>query len=247
VSFRGEATLDRTTTITPVGGGGETLFILERRVMRVTLPMLCLGVIAASCLASAASNLPPLRAQRWVNPPLLTTEDLRGKVVLVDFWEYTCVNWIRTAPYIKAWNRDYAPLGLVIVGVHAPIAIDNDFTIWREFGNDAWPAKYLFDNRGRLVRRWVGEGSYDEIEKEIRRLLAPAESGSQLPAMTELASTFAKVGQQSYAAITNETDVGAERRESGAVSLKATGTPTANTSNSRKTTARSSCLLRLER
>ena len=161
----------------------------------------------------------------------------------MDFWEYTCVNWIRTSPYIKAWNRDYAPLGLVVIGVHAPefefgkgaenidrgirdhgltypIAIDNDFTIWRTFGNDAWPAKYLFDNRGRLVRRWVGEGSYDEIEGEIRRLLTEAEPGSELPAVTELASTFAKTGQHSYAGITNETYIGAERREPGAVSLK---------------------------
>jgi thiol-disulfide isomerase/thioredoxin len=185
--------------------------------MRLTLPILCLGVIAASCLASAASNLPSLRAQRWVNSPPLTAETLRGKVVLVDFWEYTCVNWIRTAPYIKAWNRDYAPLGLVVIGVHAPefefgksaanidrgirdhgltypIAIDNDFTIWRAFGNDAWPAKYLFDNRGRLVRRWVGEGSYDEIEGEIRRLLTAAQPGIQLPAVSEQASTFSKTG-----------------------------------------------------
>ena len=211
--------------------------------MRLTLPILCLGVIAASCLASAASNLPSLRAQRWVNSPPLTAEALRGKVVLVDFWEYTCVNWIRTSPYIKAWNRDYSPLGLVVIGVHAPefefgkgaenidrgirdhgltypIAIDNAFTIWRAFGNDAWPAKYLFDNRGRLVRRWVGEGSYDEIEGEIRRLLIAAQPGSQLPAVTELASTFAKMGQQSYGGITNETYIGAERREPGAVSLK---------------------------
>jgi thiol-disulfide isomerase/thioredoxin len=211
--------------------------------MRVILPVLGFGVVAASCLASAASNLPALRAQRWVNSSPLTAEALRGKVVLVDFWEYTCVNWIRTAPYVKGWNRDYAPLGLVVIGVHAPefefgksaenidrgirdhgltypIAVDNDFAIWRAFGNDAWPAKYLFDTRGRLVRRWVGEGSYDEIEREIRRLLIAGQPGSQLPAVSELASTFAKVGQPSYAGITNETYIGAERRESGAVTLK---------------------------
>ena len=146
--------------------------------MRLTLPILCLGVIAASCLASAASNLPSLRAQRWVNSPPLTAEALRGKVVLVDFWEYTCVNWIRTSPYIKAWNRDYAPLGLVVIGVHAPefefgkgaeninrgirdhgltypIAIDNAFTIWRAFGNDAWPANIS----STIVDGWCGGGS----------------------------------------------------------------------------------------
>src|SRR5262245_49416240 len=171
--------------------------------MRVALPLLCLGVVAASCVASAASNLPSLRPARWVNSPPLAPEALRGKVVLVDFWEYTCVNWIRTSPYVKAWHRLYAPSGLVVVGVHAPefefgksadnidqgirdhglsypIAIDNEFAIWRAFGNDAWPAKYLFDEMGRLVRRWVGEGSYDEIESEIRRLLVAAQPGRQL-------------------------------------------------------------------
>ena len=136
------------------------------------LPFLLLSVIAASCLVSAASSLPALKAERWVNSAPLTAETLQGKVVLIDFWEYTCVNWIRTAPYVKAWNRDYGPLGLIVVGVHAPefdfgrrpenidrgirdhgltypIALDNDFAIWRALGNDAWPAKYLFDSRVR--------------------------------------------------------------------------------------------------
>src|SRR6478672_241705 len=210
--------------------------------IRVAL-LVSLGAVAASCLASAASTLPPLRAERWVNSPPLTSEGLRGKVVLVDFWEYTCVNWIRTSPYVKTWNRMYAPFGLVVIGVHAPefefgkdagnidrgirdheltypIAIDNDFAIWRAFGNDAWPATYLFDTRGRLVQRWAGEGSYDEIEREIRRLLVAAKPGIHLPAVSEEASTFAKAGQPSYIGITNETYIGAERREPGAVTLK---------------------------
>jgi thiol-disulfide isomerase/thioredoxin len=211
--------------------------------MRVILLILSLGVVAASCLAIAASNLPSLKAERWVNSPPLTAETLRGKVVLVDFWEYTCINWIRTLPYVKAWNRDYGTLGLVVVGVHAPefefgkhaenidrgirdhgltypIAIDNGFAIWRAFGNDAWPAKYLFDHRGQLVRRWVGEGSYDQIEGEVRRLLVAADPGIQLPAISREAVTFANTGQPSYVGITNETYIGAERREPGAVTLK---------------------------
>jgi hypothetical protein len=211
--------------------------------MSVVLPLLFLGAVGVSGVANAASNLPSLRAQRWVNSPPLTPQAVRGKIVLVDIWEYTCVNWIRTAPYVKAWNRVYGPLGLVVIGVHAPefefgkavdnidrgirdhgltypIAIDNDFAIWRAVGNDAWPAKYLFDDRGRLVRRWIGEGSYDEIEREIRRLLVAAHPDSQLPAVTDLASTFATTGQPSYAGITNETYIGAERREPGAVMLK---------------------------
>ena len=122
--------------------------------MRAILSLLFLAVVAGSGIASAASNLPALKATRWVNSAPLTPETLRGKVVLIDFWEYTCVNWIRTSPYVKAWNRDYATLGLVVVGVHAPefefgkraenidrgirdhgltypIALDNDFAIWR--------------------------------------------------------------------------------------------------------------------
>jgi thiol-disulfide isomerase/thioredoxin len=110
--------------------------------------------------AMAANEIPPLKAERWVNSVPLTSESLRGKVVLVDFWEYTCINWIRTSPYVKAWNRDYAASGLVVIGVHAPefefgkraenidrgirdrgltypVALDNDFAIWRAFGNDA--------------------------------------------------------------------------------------------------------------
>ncbi|HEX7139468.1 MAG TPA: hypothetical protein VF219_16565 [Vicinamibacterales bacterium] len=208
-----------------------------------SLPWLCLGVVAAPYLANAASNLPSLKAERWVNSAPLTAETLRRRVVLIDFWEYTCVNWIRTAPYVKAWNRQYGSLGLIVIGVHAPefefgkraenidrgirdhgltypIAIDNDFAIWRALGNDAWPAKYLFDNRGRLVRRWVGEGSYDEIEREIRRLLVAAQPGIELPAVSEEASTFAKTGQPSYAGITNESYTGADRREPDAVTLE---------------------------
>src|SRR5215468_3687293 len=122
--------------------------------MSVPLPLLCFGVLAASWLASAASSLPSLRAQRWVNSPPLGADALRGKVVLVDFWEYTCVNWIRTSPYVKAWHREYAGAGLVVIGVHAPefefgksaenidqgirdhglsypIALDNDFRVWQ--------------------------------------------------------------------------------------------------------------------
>src|SRR5262245_56108344 len=187
--------------------------------------------------ASAASAMPAVTVQRWVNSTPLTAEMLRGKVVLVDFWEYTCINWIRTAPYVKAWHRDYADRGLVVVGVHAPefefgkraenidrgirdhgltypIALDNDFATWQAFGNDAWPTKYLFDAHGTLVKRWVGEGSYSDIEAEIRRLLV-ASPGSKLPPISPEATAFAKAGEPSYWGITAETYLGTERREPG--------------------------------
>jgi len=211
--------------------------------MKPITAWMLLGVTAAAGPALAASDIPALEAQRWVNSAPLSAEALRGKVVLVDFWEYTCINWIRTSPYVKAWNRDYAQSGLVVIGVHAPefefgkraenidrgirdhqlgypVAIDNDFAIWRAFGNDAWPAKYLFDAHGKLVRRWVGEGSYDQIESEIRRLLTSARPGIALPEVSREANAFAKSGEPSYRGITAETYVGTERRERGAFTLE---------------------------
>jgi thiol-disulfide isomerase/thioredoxin len=193
--------------------------------------------------ASAAGKMPGFKVERWVNSPPLTADMLRGKVVLVDFWEYTCINWIRTSPYVKAWNRDYADRGLVVVGVHAPefefgkraenidrgirdhgltypIALDNEFATWQAFGNDAWPSKYLFDADGTLTKRWVGEGRYSNIETEIRRLLVAANPGAKLPPISPEATAFAKTGEPSYAGITGETYVGAERREPGTVTLE---------------------------
>jgi hypothetical protein len=213
--------------------------------MRAIL-LLLFGIFAiavASSLVSAADRLPAFKAERWVNSPPLTAAELRGQVVLVDFWEYTCINWIRTLPYVKAWHRDYASLGLVVIGVHSPefefgkraenvdrgirdfgltypIAIDNAFAIWRALDNDAWPAKYLFDRQGKLIKRWVGEGRYDEIETELRRVLAAAAPRVQLPAVSREATLFAKTGQPSYAGITNETYMGTERREHGTVTLQ---------------------------
>ncbi len=210
---------------------------------RAILPLLFLGICTGAGLASAASHLPDLKPERWVNSGPLTPEALRGKVVLVNFWEFTCINWIRTSPYVKAWNRDYAKFGLVVIGVHAPefefgkqpeiidrgirdhgltypIAIDNDFVIWNAFANDAWPSTYLFDAQGKLVNQWIGEGNYDQIESEIRRLLIAANPGTKLPAVSPEANAFAKTGMPSYAGITGESYVGARRRERGMFKLE---------------------------
>jgi hypothetical protein len=211
--------------------------------MKAMLPLVLFGVVAGSCLVGAAGKLPAFKVERWVNSSPLTAEGLRGKVVLIDVWEYTCVNWIRTSPYVKAWDRDYAALGLVVVGLHAPefefgkrpanidrgirdhgltypVALDNDFATWRALGNDAWPAKYLYDGQGRLVRRFVGEGRYGEIEEEIRRQLIAAKPGVQLPPTTPEATAFARTGQPSYAGITNETYIGSDRGELGTTTLE---------------------------
>jgi thiol-disulfide isomerase/thioredoxin len=193
--------------------------------------------------AGAAGGMPAFTVERWVNSAPLTADLLRGKVVLVDFWEYTCINWIRTSPYLRAWHRDYAGHGLVVVGVHAPefefgkraenidrgirahgltypIALDNDFATWRAFANDAWPAKYLFDAHGTLAKRWVGEGRYGDIEAEIRRRLVAASPGATLPPISPEATAFAKMREPSYAGITGETYVGSDRREPGTVTVE---------------------------
>jgi thiol-disulfide isomerase/thioredoxin len=143
----------------------------------------------------ARSALAPLdRATVWLNSEPLTADALRGRVVLVDFWTYSCVNWLRTLPYVRAWAERYADRGLVVVGVHAPefgfendlenvrrasaelgvgypVVIDNDFAIWRSFENHYWPAIYLVDRDGRVRFRHFGEEAYEETEKAIQQLL----------------------------------------------------------------------------
>jgi cytochrome c biogenesis protein CcdA/thiol-disulfide isomerase/thioredoxin len=142
--------------------------------------------------------LPPLiGATEWLNSKPLTQEGLKGKVVLIDFWTYSCINCLRAIPYVRAWAHKYKDQGLVVIGVHAPefafektiknvrlavvdlkidypVAIDNDYAIWRAFNNQYWPAHYFIDAEGRIRHHHFGEGEYDESERTIQRLLAEA-------------------------------------------------------------------------
>ncbi|MFL5931834.1 MAG: redoxin domain-containing protein [Gaiellaceae bacterium] len=136
-------------------------------------------------------------ATGWLNSPPLTAADLSGKVVLVDFWTYTCINWLRTLGYVRAWAERYADHGLVVIGVHTPefpferdldnvrwaakvmsveypIAVDSDYGVWDAFGNRYWPAAYFADAEGRIRHHQFGEGGYDECERVIQRLLRDA-------------------------------------------------------------------------
>lgn len=161
------------------------------------------GVLALSPISISAGNVTPYSAPAftgitdWVNTKPLTMASLSGKVVLIDFWTYSCVNCIRTLPYLTAWDSAYRSKGLVIVGVHAPefafekeksnvidaakkagitypIALDNNFKTWRAYKNRYWPAKYLIDSKGNVRYTHFGEGKYDETEKKIRELLVEA-------------------------------------------------------------------------
>jgi thiol-disulfide isomerase/thioredoxin len=145
-------------------------------------------------------------AAQWLNSEPLTGSGLRRKVVLVQFWTYTCINWIRTLPYVRAWAERYGRHGLVVVGVHAPefpferdldnvrdaardmrveypIAIDNEFGIWSAFGNRFWPAVYFVDAEGTIRHHHFGEGEYESSEQVLRQLLTKggaADVGSEL-------------------------------------------------------------------
>jgi len=130
----------------------------------------------------------------WLNSEPLTAEGLRGSAVLVDVWTYSCINWLRTLPYVRAWHERYRDRGLVVVGVHAPefgfehdlgnvrcalaaldvgypVVIDNDFAIWRSLDNHYWPAAHLFDGEGRIRFQHFGEEAYEETERAIQQLL----------------------------------------------------------------------------
>ena len=136
-------------------------------------------------------------AIEWLNSPPLTPADLRGNVVLVDIWTYTCINWLRTLPYVRAWAEKYQDQGLVVIGVHDPefmfehdvdnvrraaramqitypIAIDNRYAIWRGLNNHYWPALYFVDAEGRIRQHHFGEGAYERSERIIQQLLSDA-------------------------------------------------------------------------
>ena len=173
--------------------------------MFATFKKIALGaLIAASLLQGSAQAAPAAAApqapeftgiEKWLNSEPLTMESLRGKVVLVDFWTYTCINCIRTLPYVTSWHQKYKDQGLVVVGVHTPefpferstpnvekalqrfgitypVAQDNRYTTWEAYRNRYWPAAYLIDKQGRIVYSHFGEGRYQETEAEIQRLLA---------------------------------------------------------------------------
>ncbi|MCC2667666.1 MAG: Thiol-disulfide isomerase and thioredoxin [Armatimonadetes bacterium] len=170
---------------------------------------------------------------KWLNSPPLKLEALRGKVVLVDFWEYTCVNCIRTFPYLKAWHEKYKDKGLVIIGIHTPefhfakeepnvaksakqfgltwpLIVDSDYVMWRTYGNQYWPAKYLIDQSGFVRDYHFGEGGYAATETLIQALLKEANPKVELPAITPALRGSDGPGAVCYP-VTPELYLGSER------------------------------------
>jgi thiol-disulfide isomerase/thioredoxin len=170
-------------------------------------------------------------ATAWLNSPPLTMAGLRGKVVLIDFWTYSCINCLRALPYVEAWAKRYGPDGLVVIGVHTPefafekqrpnvekairdfhvaypVAMDNDYAIWKAFDNASWPAHYFIDAQGRIRFEHDGEGEYDRSEQVIRTLLAERNGKPVAGALVGKAGTGVELPADFENALTQETYLG---------------------------------------
>lgn len=181
-------------------------------------------------------QLPPLTVGPWINSPPLTAEQLKGKVVLIDFWTYSCINCLRSIPYVRAWHERYARDGLVVIGVHAPefaferdlgnvrkavtdlgipypVALDNGFNLWRAFQNRYWPAHYFIDAQGRVRYHHFGEGNYVKSEQVIRQLLAEAGRAPSGPAASVGVTQAAEIGAAFSQLKSRETYIGYARDE----------------------------------
>ena len=179
--------MDKFTKVT--GVAAPLMRIGSARAQRPQPPVSGLGVEGS--LPSLAGGV------AWLNSPPLDPAALRGKVVVVEFWTYTCINWMRTLPYVRAWAHKYKDQGLTVIGVHTPefgfekklenvrlavaalkvdypVAVDSDYAIWNEFDNEYWPALYFIDAQGRIRHHYFGEGEYDTSERVIQQLLTEA-------------------------------------------------------------------------
>jgi thiol-disulfide isomerase/thioredoxin len=199
--------------------------------------MLTAILVTAMGAPTKTSELASLsHATEWINSPPLTAEGLQGRVVLVQFWAYSCINWIRTLPYVRAWDQKYRDQGLMVIGVHAPefeferqlanarwgaenfgvdypVAVDNDFAIWRAFGNQYWPALYLIDGQGRVRHRHFGEGDYEQSERIIQELLAEAGARSIGHDLVSVAGRGVEAPADWASLRSPETYLGSERSE----------------------------------
>jgi cytochrome c biogenesis protein CcdA/thiol-disulfide isomerase/thioredoxin len=183
-------------------------------------------------------QMPPLTGiTEWINSPPLTRESLKGKVVLIDFWTYSCINCLRAIPYVRAWAEKYKDEGLVVIGVHAPefafekdlrnvkravrdlaitypVAVDNDYAVWRAFNNRYWPAHYFIDAKGNIRHHHFGEGDYERSERIIQKLLAEAGKPVAGPLVSmRVNATGAEAASDMKDVLSPETYLGYERAE----------------------------------
>src|SRR5271163_2123082 len=201
------------------------------------------AMMKAAPAAAAAENLPVegslqslSGAVEWLNSPPLTAESLKGKVVLVDFWTYSCINCLRSIPYVRAWAETYKSAGLIVIGVHTPefafekdpdnvrravaelkitypVALDDDYKIWKAFSNSYWPADYLVDATGKVRFHHFGEGKYDETERQIQELLKERDGQLAVNGFVKVTATGAEAPPDSDVQ-SPETYIGYDRADS---------------------------------
>jgi thiol-disulfide isomerase/thioredoxin len=219
--------------------------------VRRLLPFVLLATVAAVAAAPVATpmkasaesktmtneTLPSFAgAVEWLNTKPLTPAELRGKVILVEFWTYTCVNWLRTLPYVRAWAEKYRDKGLVVIGVHTPefgfeknpdnirlamkamrieypVAVDSNYAIWNAFGNQYWPAMYFIDAHGQIRHHHFGEGAYAESERTIQQLLVEAGKKDVASSLVSVDPQGLEVAADSSDEMSAETYLGSDRTE----------------------------------
>jgi cytochrome c biogenesis protein CcdA/thiol-disulfide isomerase/thioredoxin len=199
--------------------------------------MMMMMSASATGAAAGPQELPDLSgAVAWLNSPPLNRDQLKGHVVLIDFWTYSCINCLRSIPYVRAWADRYKDSGLVVIGVHTPefafekdldnvkravsefkitypVALDDDYKIWKAFNNSYWPADYLIDATGKIRHHHFGEGKYDETEEQIQELLKEHNGQLSVNGLVKVAATGAEAAPDSDVE-SPETYVGYDRADS---------------------------------
>jgi cytochrome c biogenesis protein CcdA/thiol-disulfide isomerase/thioredoxin len=222
-----------------VMAGGGAMMSANAAMTSANSAMMMMKGKPASAVEDLAveGKLPSLSgAVEWLNSPPLTTTGLGGKVVLVDFWTYSCINCLRAIPYVRAWAQKYKDQGLVVIGVHAPefafeknidnvrkavsdlkigypVAVDNDYAIWRAFNNQYWPAHYFVDAKGQIRHHHFGEGDYDASERVIQQLLTEAGTATVATGLVSVTAAGVEAAPDLPEVQSPETYVGYERAE----------------------------------
>jgi cytochrome c biogenesis protein CcdA/thiol-disulfide isomerase/thioredoxin len=243
----GKVAVEPSSSVVMPEGGGVMMSANPSMMMSANAPTMAMNatpVAAMKAVEVPAPNALPVEgslpslagAVEWLNSPPLTPAELKGKVVLVDFWTYSCINCLRSIPYVRAWADKYKDQGLVVIGVHAPefafeknignvkqavaklridypVAVDNDYAIWRAFSNEYWPADYFIDANGKIRHHFFGEGDYAESEKVIQQLLAEAGKGNLPAGMVSVSATGAEAAADEADVKSPETYIGFARSE----------------------------------
>jgi cytochrome c biogenesis protein CcdA/thiol-disulfide isomerase/thioredoxin len=247
MAMTGKPGAEPSSSVVMTEGGAAMMSANPSMMMSANAPTMAMNgnpgamMKAAEAPASKAlpveGSLPSLAgAVEWLNSPPLTSAELKGKVVLVDFWTYSCINCLRSIPYVRAWADKYKDQGLVVIGVHAPefafeknignvkqavaklkidypVAIDNDYAIWRAFSNEYWPADYFIDATGKIRHHFFGEGDYAESEKVIQQLLAEAGKSALSADIVSVSATGAEAASDAADVKSPETYIGFARSE----------------------------------